>query len=181
MIALILMAVQGEESEISRIARSFGVDWTHLGAQFISFAIVCAILYKFAYRRVLAMLEERRSQIAQGLANAESIKNKLAQIESEREEIMARAYMQSAKCIEDAHASAARVLDQETKNAIATAERIVEKAREAAAQEHDRMLAQLKHEVGRLVVRTTSTVTGKILTPEDHRRLAEEAARQVAA
>ena len=40
------------------------------------------------------------------------------------------------------------------------------------------MLAELKREVGRLVVQTTATVTGKILTPDDHRRLAEETARQ---
>ena len=39
------------------------------------------------------------------------------------------------------------------------------------------MLAELKHEVGRLVVQTTASVAGKILTPEDHRRLAEETAR----
>ena len=38
------------------------------------------------------------------------------------------------------------------------------------------MLAELKHEVGRLVVQTTASVTGKILTAEDHRRLAEETA-----
>ena len=55
------------------------------------------------------------------------------------------------------------------------------KAREAAAPDHDRMLAELKREVGRLVVQTTTAVTGKILTPEDQRRLAEETAKQVAA
>ena len=42
------------------------------------------------------------------------------------------------------------------------------------------MLAELKREVGRLVVQTSAAVTGKILTPEDHRRLAEETARQLA-
>ena len=39
------------------------------------------------------------------------------------------------------------------------------------------MLAELRREVGRLVVQTTATVTGKILTPDDHRRLAEETAQ----
>jgi hypothetical protein len=43
------------------------------------------------------------------------------------------------------------------------------------------MLAELKQEVGRLVVQTTSAVTGKILTTEDQRRLAEETAGQLAA
>ena len=43
------------------------------------------------------------------------------------------------------------------------------------------MLAELRREVGRLVVQTTASVTGKILTADDHRRLAEETARQLAA
>ena len=163
------------------IARTFGVDWTHLGAQIISFGIVCAVLYKFAYRRILAMLEERRQQIALGLANAEKIKAELDRTEAQRQEVMAQAYAQAAKVIEEARAAAARVLEQETQKAIAAAEQIMIKAHEAAAQDHDRMLAELKREVGRLVVQATATVTGKILTPEDQRRLAEETAKQVAA
>jgi F-type H+-transporting ATPase subunit b len=43
------------------------------------------------------------------------------------------------------------------------------------------MLAELKREVGRLVVQTTAVVAGRILTPEDQHRLAEETARQVSA
>ena len=77
--------------------------------------------------------------------------------------------------------AAARVRETETQKAIAAAEQIVVKAREAAAQEHSQMLAELKREVGRLVVQTTATVTGKILTPEDQRRLAEETEKQLAA
>ena len=59
------------------------------------------------------------------------------------------------------------------------AEQIMVKAREAAAQDHARMLVELKREVGRLVVQATAGVTGKILTPEDQRRLAEETAREL--
>ena len=51
---------------------------------------------------------------------------------------------------------------------------------EAAERDRVRMLAELRREVGRLVVQTTATVTGKILTAEDHRRLAEETASQLA-
>jgi len=41
-------------------------------------------------------------------------------------------------------------------------------------------LAGLRREVGHLVVQATESVTGKVLTPEDHRRLAEETAKLVA-
>jgi len=181
MIALVLLAAQGGGGQVGEIARNFGVDWTHLGAQIVSFAMVCAVLYKFAYGRVLAMLDERRQQIAQGLANAEKIKAELDRTAAQRQEVMAHAYVESAKFIEEARVAAARVREQETQKAIAEAEQILVKAREAAIQDHDRMLSELKREVGRLVVRATANVTGKILTPEDQRRLAEETAKQVAA
>jgi F-type H+-transporting ATPase subunit b len=167
--------------QIKDIANTFGVEWRLLIAQTLSFSIVCVALYFFAYKRVLAMLEERRQRIAEGLANAEKIKAELARAEAQRLEVLSQANTQATKLIEEARAAAARVQEQETQKAIAAAEQIITKAREAAAADHARMLAELKREVGRLVVQTTATVTGKILTPEDQRRLAEETARQVSA
>ena len=70
--------------------------------------------------------------------------------------------------------------EQETQKAIAAAELIIAKAREASAQERAAMLIDLKREVGRLVVQTTLTVTGKVLTADDQRRLAEETQKQIA-
>jgi F-type H+-transporting ATPase subunit b len=166
---------------VEKIARTFGVDWPHLTAQFISFAIVCAALYWLAYKPVLRMLEARRQQIAQGLANTEKINAALANIESQRKDVMAEAQAQSARLIAEAREIAKRLQEQETQRAVAAAEQIVVKAREAAEQEHARMLAELRREVGRLVIQTTTAVVGKVLTPDDQQRLAEESARHLAA
>jgi F-type H+-transporting ATPase subunit b len=181
MIALFLLAAQGGDGQVSQIARTFGVDWPHLISQIVSFSVVCVVLYLFAYRRVLAMLDERRTQIAGGLANAERIKAELDKTEAQRREVMAKAYSEAAKIAEDSRAAAARLVEHETQKAILGAGQILLKARQAAAQEHDQMRAELKREVGRLVVLTTTTVTGKILTAEDQRRLAREAAKSAAA
>jgi F-type H+-transporting ATPase subunit b len=170
----------GEGGPVERIVTTFGLNWSQLLAQVISFCIVCIILHRFAYRPVLTMLEVRREQIAQGLATSEQIKAELARTETQRQEVLALANSQASTFIEEARAAAARVRQQETEKAIAAAEQIVTNARAAAAQEHERMLAELKREVGRLVVQATTTVTGKILTAEDQRRLAEETAKQIA-
>ncbi len=183
MMNLLLLAAQTAQVEsggqVERIAATFGVDWAHLLAQVVSFSIVCFILYRFAYRPVLKMLEVRRQQIAQGLANAEQIKAELARTEAQRKEVIAQANGEANKLIEEARVAASRLREQETQKAIASAEQIVAKAREAAAQDYARMLAELKREVGRLVVQATATVTGKILTSEDQRRLAEETVKEL--
>jgi F-type H+-transporting ATPase subunit b len=181
MTALVWLAPAQGGGPIQEIARTFGVDWPHLGAQIISFCIVCFLLQRFAYKPVLSMLEERRQQIAQGLANTEKIKAELARTEAQRQEVMIRANAEATRLIEEAHLAAARVQEQETKKAIAAAEQIVLKSHEAAAQEQARMLVELKREVGRLVVQSTTALTGKTLTPEDQRRLAEETLGRLAA
>ena len=159
---------------------TLGIKWPELVAQTISFSIVLFVLWKLAYKPIFSMLEARRQKIADSIANADKIKAELASTEAARQKILADAGQQANKLIEEARAAAARIGETETQKAIAAAEQIVVKAREAAAQDHARMLAELKREVGRLVVQTTATVTGKILTPEDQRRLSEETQKLIA-
>jgi len=166
---------------VEEIARTFGVDWPHLGAQIISFCIVCLLLHRFAYRPVLAMLETRRQRIAEGLDNADKVKAELAQAERQRQNILMQASVQADKLIEEARLAAKHVLERETQRAATVAEEIIAKAHSAAASDHDRMLLDLRREIGHLVVKTTAAVTAKILTDEDQRRIAEETAKQIAA
>jgi len=160
---------------------ALGIQWKILLAQTISFSIVLFFLWRFAYRPIFSMLEARREKIAEGLANAEKIKLQLAKTEADRLAVLAQAGDLANKMIEEARSAAAHVREVETQKAIAAAEQIITKAREATAQDHARMLDELKREVGRLVVQPTTTVTGKILTPEDQRRLAEETEKQLTA
>jgi F-type H+-transporting ATPase subunit b len=165
--------------QIGQIANTFGVDWPHLAAQVISFGIVCFLLHRFAYRPILRMLEERRQQIADGLADREKIRIELAETEAHRQEILMQADARATQVIEEAHGAAARVSESETQKAIAAAEQIMVKSRDAASREHARMLSELKKQVGLLVVQATTRVTGKILTPDDQRRMAEETVKQL--
>jgi F-type H+-transporting ATPase subunit b len=179
--ALLALAEPETGGQIQQIANTFGVDWSHLIAQIISFCIVCVLLHRFAYKPVLKMLEERRQQIAQGLADTKTIAAELARTESQRHEVMLQANANATKLIEEARTAARQVLQEETQKAITAAEKIIDKSREAAAQEHARMLVELKREVGTLVVQATTTVVGKMLTADDQRRLVEETTGRLAA
>ena len=177
--AIVFFAEAESGGQIETITRTFGVDWPHLLAQIVSFCIMCAVLYRWAYTPVLKMLEERRKVIALGQKNAEQIKAELARTEAQRQEVLQKANVEAANIIQEAQAAAARVQDRETQKAIAGAEQILAKSKEAASQDYERMLTELKREVGRLVVQTTASVTRKILTPEDQQRLAEETAKEL--
>jgi F-type H+-transporting ATPase subunit b len=163
------------------VGEQFGFAWPLFFSNCISFMIVCLLLQKFAYMPVVTMLERRREKIEEGLLNAEKIKAELADAEKTKADILVQANAEAQRMIKEARASADAVAERRTQQAIAEAGQIVLKAQEAARLEHDRMLSELKGEVGRLVIDTTTRVTGKILTPDDQRRINEETASELAA
>ena len=165
---------------VREVGETFGFDTKIFLSQVVSFIIVALVLRQFAYKPILKVLEERRQRIAEGLLNAEKIKQQLAEAEQRHAEILAKANAQAQKMIDDARDSAARAGEIKQQEAVVAAEQIVAKAREASAIEHERTMAELKRELGRLVVDTTAKVTGKVLTAEDQRRLQDEASRQMA-
>ena len=177
----ILAASSGGVTDILRqTADNFGWNWKLFLSQVISFSIVAFLLQRFAYKPILAVLEERRRKIEEGQINAEKIKKELAEAEKRYQEILTKANADGQKMIDEARESAAHLSERKQQEAVAAAEQIIAKAREAAAIEHERTMESLKHELGRLVVETTAKVTEKVLTPEDQRHLQEEAARQLA-
>src|SRR4051812_27106383 len=167
--------------QMKDVGEQFGFNKAIFVSQVISFLIVAFLLKKFAYGPILKVLLERRERIEEGLKNADRIKAELAKTEAARLEILNKANTQANKLIEEARAAAARVQETETQKAIQQAEQIIVKAREAAEADRVRMVAELRKEIGGLVVKTASQVTGKILTMEDQKRLADETNRQVAA
>jgi len=166
---------------MGNVAQQFGVYWPNLIAQLILFAIVYFVLKRFAFQRVTAMLEERRRRIEEGQLNAEKIKKQLAEAQTKYEEILAKAHAESQRLLEEVRASGDRLADQKRQEAIAAAEQIALKAQESIGLERDKIMADLKRELGRLVVDTTTRITGKVLSPQDQEKINEEAARQMAA
>jgi F-type H+-transporting ATPase subunit b len=178
---LTILAAAGNFGDmIKDTAETFGWNLQLFLSQVISFVIVAVLLRRFAYKPILNVLHERRERIAESLRNADKIKQQLAEAEKRHAEILAKANAEAQRMIDEARESAEHVAERKEQEAIAAAEQIIAKAREASMLEHERTMAELKRELGRLVVETTAKVTGKVLTSEDQRRLQEEAARQLA-
>src|SRR5215211_2014877 len=105
----ILPAAGGFGDMIRETGEAFGFDlWIFL-SQVISFVIVALLLKRFAYKPILAVLEERRQRIAEGLLNAEKIKQQLAEAEQRYQEILAKANAAAQKMIDEARDSASHL------------------------------------------------------------------------
>jgi F-type H+-transporting ATPase subunit b len=162
------------------VLQNFGVNWPAFIAQVVIVLVVYAILNKYAFGPVLAMLEERRKRIEDGETNLVKIREEMEQADAKVQAMLDEANGKAERLISEARESAAAVREQKTQEAIGEAEKIVAKAREASKLEHERLMADLKRDFGRLVVDTTGKVTGKVLDDSDQARINEEVAGQVA-
>lgn len=175
-------AVEGAEKSIpEQIAETFGWNGSLFISQVISFCVVAFLLKKFAYGPILNLLAERQKTIQEGLENADKIKAELASAQAKAQEIVNQAGAQANKIIEEARAAAAKVTETEMQKAVGAANQIITKAKESNAAEFKRLEMELKREIGHLAVKAAMQVSGKILTAEDQKRLAEETNSQLAA
>ena len=143
--------------------------------------LLAIILKKFAYAPLLAMLEKRKSQIAESIENAEKTRKELANAQAKSQELIGQAGQQAQKIIEEARAAAAKIAEIERQKAIADAASIIAKAKQSNDAELARMKGELRQEFGRLVVAAASRSTGDILSADQKGRLADDAVRQLAA
>ena len=150
-------------------------------SQCFAVTVLFVVLYIFAWKPVRTILEQRRKTIEESMANAAQIKKELAEAESARLAVLQKANEQAHAIISDAEKAAGVRAEQLAREATRQAEDIVKKAHEAAILDRDRLLAELKHQVGALVVQTTAKVTGKVLSNDDQTRLNSETLQQLSA
>lgn len=150
-------------------------------AQCVAVTVLFLVLNKFAWKPVRSVLEQRRTAIEQSMANVERIKKQLADAEAERLAILHKANEQANAIVADAQKAAALVTERRAKEASTQAEDIIRKAHEATVLDRDRLLGELKQQIGSLVIQTTEKIAGKVLTADDQTRLNNETLRQLSA
>ena len=168
-----------ESGALGDLLTKFNVNWLWFGFQLINFFVVIIVLKKFAFGPIMAMLEQRSKRIAEGEEKLKRIETQLADSEEHTAAALDKANNDAKRLIEEAKESAASLSEEKTQEAIAKAQDILEKAGSAAKAERDQMVSELKQDFGRLVAATTVSVTGKILTDEDNKRINQEALASV--
>ncbi|MEJ0000451.1 MAG: F0F1 ATP synthase subunit B [Verrucomicrobiota bacterium] len=166
---------------LEAVGNRTGFNGQQFFAQVIAFLVLCGALWKWAWSPVITVLEQRRKNIEESIHNAECIKKELADAEATRLTIIQKANDKANAIIAEAEKSAAAIAERRAQEATRRAEEIVREGHEAAVLDRNRLMAELKAQVGELVIQTTQKVTGKVLNAEDQRRLNDETVRQIEA
>ena len=139
------------------------------------FLIALAILYKYAFPRIGEALDKRQRAIEDSIDTAARTKAEAEELLAEYRERLKEARVQA----EDIVTRARKAGDQAEREALeagrAKREELLQQARRDIQAETSRAIGEIRAEVADLTVMATEKVTRKTLTPEDQRRLVEEA------
>ena len=148
-------------------------------AQMLNFTLVAFLLWKFAFKPVLATLDERQRKIASGLEYADEMKAKLEAVQQESIATAKKSQVEATRIIEEARKQAKEFLDKQTQESAAKANDILAKAQEVIELEKRKMLADARGEIAKLVVEITERVLSKQLSDADRSRYNDAAAREL--
>lgn len=145
----------------------------------LAFGITLYLLNKLAFPRIAEALDRRRQAIEDSITEAEQSRRAAEELLEEYRARLKEAREQAEDITVRAR-KAADGLEQEAKaHASQQREEMLGAARRDIEAETRRALDEIRKEVANLTVIATEKVTRKSLTPDDHRRLIEEALGEV--
>jgi len=148
-------------------------------AQLISFLILLFLLRAFAWKRILAVLDERRQRIAAEQKNIEDAKHSVGALQSEYEEKLRSIERAAKEKMQEAIAEGRKLAEEIKKEARQEAARIAQQTKEDAQQAVIQAKEQLKDEIVDLVLDATGHLLEEKITEEDDRRMIRDYLRRV--
>jgi F-type H+-transporting ATPase subunit b len=145
----------------------------------ITFGATVYILNKLAFPRIVEALDKRRRAIQESIESAERTKREADELLEEYRARLREAREQAEDIAVRARKAADAVQDEAKQAATKQREELLQAARRDIEAETRRALDEIRKEVADLTVEATEKITRKSLTPEDHKRLVEEALQEV--
>ena len=153
---------------------ALGINLGFFLFQVFNFGVLAVLLYAFAYKPLVNMLEQRKQKIAQGYEDAQVAAEARANAEKEAEKVLADAQAQASQVIREATERA----ETAGREVIAEYEAEAEKAKKAAlaeaAVERDRMLADVRGQIAALAMAAAQKLVGEALDENRQHVLIEE-------
>ncbi len=147
-----------------------GINLGYLIVQILNFGILFVVVYTWAVKPIVGMLEKRRKAIAQGLEDARIAEEARANAEREAEKIITEAQRKATDVVREATARA----ETAAADVRSAAEAEVEKQRAATMSEleheRERILSDMRGQIGSLAIAAAQKLIGESLVQDDSRQ-----------
>ena len=145
----------------------------------VAFLVTLFVLKKFAFGPIQQTIDERRERIRRSIEEAEHARNEARRLLEEHRALIGQARGQADQILAEARKVAEAQRQRVKEETEADRQRRLEETKRLIEAETQRALQQIRAEVAELTLIATAKVTGKVLDDADHRRLIEDAIKDL--
>lgn len=150
---------------------ALGLNIPSLLVFLVNFVLLLIILYFFAYKPILNLLDQRSQKISDSLEAAEQAKKQAAESEARTQQHLQEARREGQQLLEQARQQAEKFREEEMERARAEAEAFVERSRQEIQQERDGAVDEVKRHFSLLAVQAAERIIGQSLDDKAHHAL----------
>lgn len=152
---------------------TLGINLKIFLAQLLNFAIVLLVLWKWAYKPIVKILEERQEKIERGVKQADDVEKRVQDLERERHEVLATAKSDAAKVLEDVRVTA----DERKKELLAKAKEevkgVVAQGKAQLEAQKVQMIQEAREEIAAIAVEAARKILADGVDEKKATKLAE--------
>jgi F-type H+-transporting ATPase subunit b len=147
--------------------------------QSIAMLVFVAFCMKFVWPAILEVIEERQTQIADGLAAADKGSRALEEAEAEKQVMLDEARGQAREILDQANTRANGIVEEARTEAGSEKERILAQAQAEVEQETNRAREELRGQVGALAVAGAERILQREINSDTHKDLLDKLASEI--
>lgn len=142
---------------------SLGLNGKLFLAQLVNFGLVLFVMWRWVYRPLLKILDERSKRLEKGLKDAEEAAAARKEAEAEGGRLVIEARQKAKAVVEEALAAGEKARQEAAAKAKEDVEKIVAAGKERLRADQEKMSAELKAELVGLVASAVERIAGEKL------------------
>jgi F-type H+-transporting ATPase subunit b len=148
-----------------------GFNLPSLIAYLVNFIVLLGILFFFAYKPLVRLMDQRAERIRESLEAADQARQEAATSREAVEEALNEARQQGQRLLDQTREAAERYRAEEMDRARQEAENFVLRARAEIQRERDAAIEEVRSNFGDLAITAAERVIGRSLDPQAHEDL----------
>ncbi|KKP29779.1 MAG: ATP synthase subunit b [Parcubacteria group bacterium GW2011_GWA2_31_28] len=159
---------------VEELITKLGIDWKLLIAQIVNFGLLLFLLYRFVYGPMIKFLDTRSRKIAEGILNAEEMEKIKQEIKERGKEIEQKAQEKANELLKKSKELAEKEHNQVILEAQDKVKKVIAEAKANIVNEKELAIAEVKAELGVLVLMATKKVLGEKIDAGIDKNIIEE-------
>lgn len=174
-----LNTTESPPAKETSVVGKLGLRTDIFAAQLLNFVVLLVILWRFVYRPLMKVMNERTEKIEQGMKDAAEAANRIATAEADYEKRMQDAQLKAAVLIKSSEERAERRSAELLEKARVDVAKLVSDAKEKIVAERAIAQLELKQNIATLVARVAEVVLQEKLDGKKDTALMERAIESV--